>query len=162
MLRCKAKEAEWCLQSLGLCVATVLRPSQPCPQAHLRDMETCPEPIRHCWESHWLVPCARGQGAHLGNCSALACPLQVASQVGRGAGPEALEHSVKHHYVGHLALPAQWLHCRAGATYLDEDFVGRIKHVAQKASGGGLVHTTSIVLQKWRKGTWLRWEACRT
>ena len=68
---------------------------------------------------------------------------------------------LKHHYVGHLALQAQWLHCRAGATYLDEDFMGRIKHVAQKASGGGLVHTTSIVLQKWRKGTWLRWEALR-
>ena len=66
---------------------------------------------------------------------------------------------LKHHYVGHLALQTQWLHCRAGATYLDEDYMGRIKHVAQKASGGGLVHTTSIVLQKWRRGTWLRWEA---
>ena len=42
---------------------------------------------------------------------------------------------LKHHYVGHLALQAQWLHCRAGATYLDEDFMGRITHVCQKASG---------------------------
>ena len=68
---------------------------------------------------------------------------------------------LKYHYMGHWALQTQWLHCRARATYLDEDFMGRIKHVAQKASGGGLVHTTSIVLQKWRRGTWLRWEACR-
>ena len=66
---------------------------------------------------------------------------------------------LKHHYVGHVAEQAQWLHCRAGATYLDEDFMGRIKHVAQKASGGGLLHTTSSVLQKWRRGTWLRWDA---
>ena len=64
---------------------------------------------------------------------------------------------LKHHYVWHLSLQSQWLHCRARATYLDEDFMGRIKHVPQKASGGGLVHTTSIVLQKWRKGTWLSW-----
>jgi hypothetical protein len=28
---------------------------------------------------------------------------------------------LKHHYMGHLAEQAQWLHCRAGATYLDED-----------------------------------------
>ena len=55
---------------------------------------------------------------------------------------------LKHHYVGHLALQAQWLHCRAGGTYLDDDVMGRIKHVARKASVGGLVHTTSIVLQK--------------
>jgi hypothetical protein len=43
---------------------------------------------------------------------------------------------LKHHYVGHLATQAQWLHCRASATYLDEDYMGRVKHVAQKASGG--------------------------
>ena len=66
---------------------------------------------------------------------------------------------LKHHYVGHLALQSQWLHCRARAAYLDEDFIGRIKHVAQKASGGSFAHCTSIVFQKWRKGTWLIWEA---
>ena len=66
---------------------------------------------------------------------------------------------LKHHYVGHLALQAQWLHCRAGASYLDEGFMGCINYVSLNASGGGLVHATSTVLQKRRRGTWLRWEA---
>ena len=47
-------------------------------------------------------------------------------------------------------------------TYLDEDFMRRIKHVAQQASGGGLVHTTSILVQKWRRGTWLSWAVLKT
>jgi hypothetical protein len=73
--------------------------------------------------------------------------------VAKWAEEQGLKHwntVLKHHYVGHLALQAQWLHCRARATYLDEDFMGRIKHVSQKASGGGLVHSTSIEFQKWR------------
>jgi hypothetical protein len=45
------------------------------------------------------------------------------------------------------------------ANYWDEDFMGRIKRVSEKTSGGGLVHATSIVLQTWRKDTWLSWEA---
>ena len=65
---------------------------------------------------------------------------------------------MKHHYTGHLALQAQWLHMRAGATYVDEDYMGRVKHVASKATGGGLMHTTKLVLMKWRRGTWLRWD----
>ena len=47
---------------------------------------------------------------------------------------------------------------RAGATYVDEDYMGRVKHVASKATGGGLMHTTRLVLMKWRRGTWLRWD----
>ena len=68
---------------------------------------------------------------------------------------------LKHHYMGHLAEQAQWLHCRAGATYLDEDYMGRIKNVAKRASGGGLRLTTAIVMAKYIRGTWLRWAASR-
>ena len=95
------------------------------------------------------------------NCSALIDHYKCLAKWAQGQGMKRWNTALKHHYVGHLALQAQWLHCRAGATYLDEDFMGRIKHVAQKASGGGLVHCTSIVFQKWRRGTWLRWEALR-
>ena len=44
---------------------------------------------------------------------------------------------LKHHYTGHLAQQAQWLHMRVGATYVDENYMGRVKHVASKAAGGG-------------------------
>jgi hypothetical protein len=42
---------------------------------------------------------------------------------------------LKHHYTGHLAQQAQWLHMRAGATYVDEDYMGSVKHVASKVVG---------------------------
>ena len=41
---------------------------------------------------------------------------------------------------------------RAGATYVDEDYMGRVKRVASKATGGGLMHTARPVLMKWRMG----------
>jgi hypothetical protein len=66
---------------------------------------------------------------------------------------------LKHHYTGRLCELGQFLHLRAGATFLDEDYMGRIKGVALKASGGGLRHTTAMVVTKWLMGTWFRWTA---
>lgn len=66
---------------------------------------------------------------------------------------------LKFHYLGHLALQCKYLHCRAGATYLDEDFMGRMKAVTRKSSGGGLWKTTDALLAKYIRGVFLRWRA---
>ena len=43
---------------------------------------------------------------------------------------------LKCQYLAHLAQQRRNLHCRAGATYLDEDFMGRMKAVAKKSYCG--------------------------
>ena len=43
------------------------------------------------------------------------------------------------HYLAHLAKQCRYLHCRAGATYLDEDFMGRMKALAKKSYCGQLL-----------------------
>ena len=48
---------------------------------------------------------------------------------------------------------AQWLHPKATATYMDEDFVGRIARIAKACAGGASTGTLgSVVLAKYRRG----------
>ena len=64
----------------------------------------------------------------------------------------------KLHYLGHMAEQAQWLSPRAGSTYIDEDFMGRMKNVAKKCTGGSALYRLgNIILAKYRRGMFLRW-----
>ena len=64
----------------------------------------------------------------------------------------------KFHYLWHWGQQAQWLHPRATATYMDEDFVGRIAHTAKACTGGvSIARLGNIVLAKYRRGLFLRW-----
>ena len=57
-----------------------------------------------------------------------------------------------------LGPAAQWLHPRASATYMDENFVGRIAHAAKACAGGvSIVRLGNIVLAKCSRGLFLRW-----
>jgi hypothetical protein len=54
---------------------------------------------------------------------------------------------LEHHYTGHLAQQAQWLHMRAGATYVDEDYMGRVKQSTACFTEYGLLnHRTHALL----------------
>ena len=48
---------------------------------------------------------------------------------------------------------------RTFANYLDEDFMGRMKAVTRKSSGGGLWKTIDALLAKYIRGVFLRWRA---
>ena len=64
----------------------------------------------------------------------------------------------KFHYLWHWGQQARWLHPRATATYMDEDFVGRIAHTAKACTGGvSIARLGNIVLAKYRRGLFLRW-----
>jgi hypothetical protein len=56
----------------------------------------------------------------------------------QGQGLKRWGTVLKHHYVGHLALQSQWLHCRAGATYWDEDFIGAASSMCPRRQVGWL------------------------
>ena len=59
----------------------------------------------------------------------------------------------KLHYLGHIAEQAQWLSPRAGSTYIDEDFMGRMKNVATKCTGGSALYRLgNIILAKYSRG----------
>ena len=64
----------------------------------------------------------------------------------------------KFHYLWHWGQQAQWLHARATATYMDDDFVGRFAHTAKACTGGvSIARLGNIVLAKYRRGLFLRW-----
>ena len=66
----------------------------------------------------------------------------------------------KHHMIGHIAEDSQWLHVRAGATYMDEDFMGRMKTVAKKCTGGtALYKLGATVIVKYTRGLYMRWSS---
>jgi hypothetical protein len=95
MLRCNAKEAEWFCKALAFVWPQYCDQTNPVHRHISQTLRLVLSLLRHCWDSHWLAPCARGQGAHIENCSAPDCPLQVAGQVGTIPRPEALEHSAQ-------------------------------------------------------------------
>jgi len=67
---------------------------------------------------------------------------------------------LKHHMLGHIAMDSAFLHVRAGSTYIDEDFMGRMKSVAMKCTGGmALYRLGATVISKYTKGLWLRWRS---
>ena len=69
---------------------------------------------------------------------------------------------MKHHMLGHIAMECQWLHVKAGATYIDEDFMGRMKTVARKCTGGmALYRLGATVIVKYTRGLYLRWSSRR-
>ena len=65
--------------------------------------------------------------------------------MGTTAGARRWNTLQKHHYIGHVAPPAQWPH-RAAATYVADDYMGRVNHMPTKASAGGLRHPAGLVL----------------
>jgi hypothetical protein len=66
----------------------------------------------------------------------------------------------KHHMLGHIAMDCQWLHVRAGATYMDEDFMGRMKTVGKKCTGGrALYKLGATVITKYTRGLYMRWSS---
>ena len=64
----------------------------------------------------------------------------------------------KFHYLWHWGQQAKWLHPRATATFIDEDFVGRIARTAKACTGGvSIVRIGNILIAKYRRGLFLRW-----
>lgn len=66
---------------------------------------------------------------------------------------------LKFHYLAHLALQCKFLHCKAGSTYLDEDFMGRIKTLARKSYCGNLAKCPRVIVVKYMRGCFVRWQA---
>ena len=68
--------------------------------------------------------------------------------------------AAKMHYMIHIAEQSGFIHPRAGSTYIDEDFMGRMKRIARKCTGGvALYRVGNIVLAKFTRGLALRWMA---
>ena len=161
MLKSKAKEAEWLCKALAYVWPQNCDRANPVHRHISRTLRYVLDLYEIAGASTGLFHLPEDRELILDTAVHLIAHYNWLAKWAEEQGHKRWNTVLKHHYVGHVAEQAQWLHCRAGATYLDEDFMGRIKHVAQKASGGGLLHTTSIVLQKWRRGTWLRWDALR-
>jgi hypothetical protein len=66
---------------------------------------------------------------------------------------------VKIQYSVHLAKQCRYLHCKAGATYLDENFLGRMKALAKKSYCGQLLKCPRVVVAKYMRGCFVRWQA---
>jgi len=62
----------------------------------------------------------------------------------------------KFHYFAHLALQCKYLHCKVGSTYLDEDFMGRIKTLARKSYCGNLAKCPRVIVVKYMRGCFVR------
>ena len=66
---------------------------------------------------------------------------------------------LKYEYLVHLANQCRHLPCRAGATYLDEDFMGRMKALAKKSYCGQLLKCPRVIVAKYMRGCFVRWQA---
>lgn len=64
----------------------------------------------------------------------------------------------KSHYLWHLARQSQFLHPALAACYVDEDFVGIIKNIAQRSSDGSKLECIGQrVFDKYACGMQLTW-----
>lgn len=64
----------------------------------------------------------------------------------------------KLHYLWHIGQQAAFLHPRAGWTYPDEDFVGRIAKLARASTGGiAIDRLGNTIVAKYRRGLYFRW-----
>lgn len=62
----------------------------------------------------------------------------------------------KHHFMWHLAEQARFVHPRCTWTYLDEDFMNVIVHIARSSSSVGMLQIADAVVLKYRAAMQLR------
>ena len=124
MLRCKAKEAEWFCKALAFVWPQYCDQTNPVHRhisqtlrlvLRLYDIVGTHTGLFHAPEDRELI---------LKNAVHLIAHSNWLAKWAQDQGLKRWNTVLKHHYVGHLALQAQWLHCRAGATYFDEGFHG--------------------------------------
>jgi hypothetical protein len=158
-LTTKAKETEWLCRAL----ARVWPQYQDMDQQADRHIGRLLELLVHVYDlagSTGLFHSHQDSAALLTKVQEMQAHYNWLAKAAEGRGEKRWNTVLKHHYMGHWAEDAQWLHCRAGATYLDEDFMGRMKTVAMKCTGGvALYRLGVIVLAKYRRGMFLRWSS---